>query len=246
MKPSLSPSIKYVALALIAGALLTGCVTQSEQAGYSSDGGNALIVQESSNMGTVLNTHPLAKVSSEVVSDTGEVVVKHITLKADTTCLPGPCFIRGSEVTTPNGKFDRDRQDTIWLLDSTGAYMTTFRPFDATTIVYHRHVVKTKDDKSMDIQFNTTLTWGVDSVGNRVAVLNGTITGTINGEAVNATISDVMIPFVPGLGCGLPNEGMIHAERGGDVVDIDFEEGGKAHCDIKDDRGHHHPDRRLN
>ena len=240
MKTSITQVLKLAAVPALALVAFTGCMTQSNDS-YASDGGNVIISQESSNMGQVLNTQTAAAKVSGEHSDTGEIILHRLDTATcrDSSGQPLRCFVRTAEFTSSDTLFTRNRYDTLWLRDSMGAYMNVFQPFQATTIIHHRHVVKVKGDKSLDIQFNTVLIRGVDSVGNKVLIWNGTINGTINGETVSATITNVTRPLQGGA-CGLPSDGFIHMERGGAKIDIDFEGGGKAKVAITDRKGRRH------
>ncbi len=240
MKTSITQVLKLAAVPALALAAITGCMTQSNDS-YASDGSNVIISQESSNMGEVLNTQTTAAKVSGEHSDTGELIMHRLDTATctDSSGQTHRCFIRDAKFTSSDTLFVRERQDTIWLLDSNGAYMTEFHPFQATVIIHNRHVTKVKGDKSLDIQFNTVLTRGTDSSGKKVLIWNGTINGTINGETVSATITNVTRPLQGGA-CGLPADGFIHMERGGSKIDIDFEGGGKAKVAITDRKGRRH------
>ena len=241
MKTSITQTLRWASVAALAAFAFTGCMTQSVKDPSPADGGNGLINQETSSMGQIYASSALSKAGA---SDTGELIIKTRTL--DTTCLPGPCFVRDAQFTTPNGKFDRERRDTVWLLDSHGAYMTVFAPRQATQIRHNRHVTRINNStgNQIDIQFNTVLTWAVDGT-DTVGVWSGTITGTLNGvEFKNATISGVKRLFTPGAGFGPPMDGDIKCQRGDFSIDIHFQGGGRAGVDVRDNRNgkEHHLD----
>jgi len=242
MRHSIARTLKLTASAALAAFAFTGCMTQATT-DYTPDGGNVVISQESSNMGQVLNSSSLHK-DGEGGSDTGEQALSNHSAFLDTaTCVDSSgqshrCFVRVVNFVSADTTNVRERMDTLWLLDSNGAYMTSFHPFLATTIIHHRHVIKVRGAQNLDIQFNTTLTKKTDSTG-KVLVWNGTITGMINGVAVNATIDNVT-RSISGASCGLPEDGSIHMDRNGVKIDLNFKGAGKADVVVTGKKGKQH------
>ena len=249
MKTRITHTLGLAAIAAFAGFAITGCITKPVDDPSPADGSSGFITQEATSMGTVVVDPALAKSAVEA-ADTGEVIVQRLHL--DTLCQPGPCFVRSAQFTftNSNGKtFTRERQDTIWLdsvVNGVDHYLNTFRPLHATTIIHHRQVSKIKGDVDVEIQFNTTLTWVLDSSGSKTGALwSGTIVGTFNGDPfTNVSFNGVTRPVLPGLifkGFGFPTNGFIHCKRGKFAIDIHFKGAGKAEVDVTNtDNGREH------
>jgi hypothetical protein len=230
---------KLAVVVAMTGLMLTGCITQSVNDPSPADGTLGLINQEATSMGQVITSQSLGKSAVAAETLNADFNVKRI----DTICIyqgqSQPCFVREAQVTFVNAKGDtvsRDRRDTIWLLDSAGNYLTAFRPLLAATIRHDRHVSKIRGDADLEVQFNTTFTWGVDSSDNRVGVWSGMIAGTFNGDSLSATFSGIKRPFTL-LGFGFPeNGGIMHCIRGDYGMDINFLGNGRAEVDVTNHR----------
>jgi hypothetical protein len=227
--------LKLATIVAMIGSALTGCITQSVNDPSPADGSLGLINQEATSMGQVV-VSASAKTAS-IMADTGEVIINRLSL--DSICQPGPCFVRNAQFTftNQNGKtFTRERRDTIWLVDSAGNYMTVFHPLQAATIRHDRHVSKISGNADLEVQFNTTFTWGVDSLGDKVGVWSGTVEGTFNGDSLSATFGAIKRPFTL-LGFGFPeNGGVMYCNRGDFRMDINFLGNGKAEVDVTNHR----------
>jgi hypothetical protein len=242
MNNMITQTLKLAAVVAMASFALTGCITQPIHDPSPADGSLGLINQEATSMGQVV-VSASAK-TSVAAPETGEAIIHPLTL--DSACSPGPCFVREASFTFVNARGDtvsRERRDTIWLVDSAGNYMTAFHPLLAATIRHDRHVSKIMGDADLEVQFNTTLTWGVDRLGDNVGVWIGTVTGTFNGTPFSATFSGIKRPFHPGLGFGFPeNGGIMHCNRGDFGMDMNFLGNGKAEVDVtnhRNGRTHH-------
>ena len=211
---------------------LTGCMSSTSVSGdYQSDGASSFMNQETINMGQMFTAQGSAKETADTDTVTGEIVIHR--LHYNDTCK---CFVRDAQFTFTNasGKtFTRERQDSIWLTDSLGNYMTTFHPFQAVTIKHDRHVVKVNGAVDIEVQNNATLTWIFDNGVRTGAEWSGTITGTFNGaEFKNGSFKKVKRPFIFlgsfVVGFGFPSDGVIHMERGDFSLDITFKGAGMA------------------
>jgi hypothetical protein len=134
--------------------------------------------------------------------------------------------------------FERERRDSIWLLDAQGNNLgdSAFRPSLAGRVVHNRHVVKAMNGHQVDVHFNTVMDWRVGG-SERVGVWNGTITGTFRGVEFKKTeIKDVVRPMILPGRFGFPISGSIHAERWIFTIDLVFEGGGNATATITNTR----------
>ncbi len=242
MKSLLIQTAKF-RLIVAAAALfaLTGCMSSSTEGDYQVDGSSGFINQEAINMGQTVAVESSAKTAKDSDTVTGEIMIHR--LHYNDTCK---CFVREAEFTFTNGSgktFARVRDDSIWLVDSSGNYLASFHPLQAASVIHHRHVVKINGSMDIDLQFNTTLTWTTDANGNKTGVIwSGTFTGTFNGTSFNGSIVSVKRPFSLYLGFGFPTEGMIHALRGSFTIDITFKGSGKAEIVITGKGKIHHVD----
>jgi hypothetical protein len=221
MKNPIQQTLKFGAGAALVAFGFTGCMTNSEPSnnGYASSGENAFIKQESENMGAVWNSGTaaapkLAVDTSTPDTITGDLVI--VRLHYDSAC---GCFVRTANFTNSVG-YERQRLDTITLVDSSGNNMPTFHPEHAASLVHKRHVtrINANTGKEVDCYFNTTLTWTTDSAGHREGIWNGTISGSFNGVIFKSgTITNVVRAFHPdhplNRWFGFPSAGTIHLER---------------------------------
>ncbi len=220
---AISPVLKYSAAAALLTLGFTGCMTSpsssSNTAGYTSSGESAFIKQESENMGQVWNSGASASTSTGLAKEASDTVMDTITgdlvitpLHYDSACQ---CFVRVANYTSSVG-FERQRLDSITLVDSNGNPMSRFRPLLAKTIIHNRHVTRIRSNlgTEVDVNFNTTLTWA-DSGSKRVGVWNGTITGTFNGVTFKTgSIDNVVRTWYPLLlRFGFPSSGSIDIDR---------------------------------
>lgn len=228
------------AMTLFAGMALSACNSStSSNADFQSDGVSGFVNQEAVSMGQAFNSEGYGKSASDSTDTvTGEIILTR--LHYNDTCH---CFVRQATFSfTFNDKsFVRERRDSIWLTDSAGNPMTSFRPFQAASITHHRHVTRIGGSVDIEVQFNTTFTWVTDGNGNKTgAIWNGTVTGTYNGvEFKNTTITSVKRP-VTFFGFGFPTEGAIHIARGNFTLDITFKGAGKADVVVTGNGKTHH------
>src|SRR6185295_3251376 len=199
MKSSIVQTLKLSVAAALAAFAFSSCMTSSDK-DPTTDGGNAVAVQEANNMGTVLNsTTTLSKTAADFDTVTGDFVI--VKLHLDSTCGgKGPCFVRSAQFTNSVG-FERQREDTI-ILDSAGTRLTVFRPGHATTISHIRHVTRLNSNtgREIDIYINTTLTKKAGVGDSVVFTSTGTITGTLNGTEFKSKTFTVTRTYVPGQG----------------------------------------------
>lgn len=214
---------------LVAGCLATaGCMSTGAETDFQSDGTAGLMNQEVSSMHGAYSSE-----SGKIATDSAQAEIVLTTLHYDTSCM---CFVRAATFafTTPRGKsFVRERLDSIWLQDSTGAYLDTFTPLQADTITHHRHVVKVNGAMDVNLQINTVTTWVRNDDGTRTGtLLSGTISGTFGGVPFkHGVINGVYHSFLGGWS-GYPTAGTIHLEHGDYVFDLTFKGDGKAGVDV--------------
>ncbi len=174
-------SLTSLTLAGAASLLLTGCLTKNEEtkSSYSSDGQSAYVSTEVDQMGQVYDQisaeGPAAKTSASGLTITGELVIE--PFKYDEGCA---CFIRHAHYSGIKG-FERDRIDSVTLLDSAGATMDKFQKAKVAKIIHTRNVVRSKGAREADIRFDITVDIKTDA-GVRKGEWNGTMTGSYNGQ----------------------------------------------------------------
>jgi hypothetical protein len=180
---TLAPLAPLASLALIGGAslLFSGCLMNNqEKSDYDSDGQSAYMATEVDQMGQVYDQMPSADAllktsASSGLTITGELVIE--PFKFDEGCS---CFIRHAVYTGHKG-YERDRLDSVTLLDSTGAAMNKFNKAKVAKIIHKRNVTKSKDARQADIRFDITVDIKSDA-GVRKGEWNGTMTGSFNGQ----------------------------------------------------------------
>ena len=186
MKPSILKTAKLAAATALTLFAFTGCNTSSS-ADITTDGGNAVVSQETNNMGIMLNEpSDSPKVANtdtvvDVITNEKVIVLRHY----DVNCQ---CFVRAALFTSSVG-FERQRLDSIWL-DSSGHLLSAFTPGHADSITHIRHVTRINNNtgRQIDLTFKSTLTRKLVS-GVYVFNWNGVITGSFNGtEFTNSTI----------------------------------------------------------
>jgi hypothetical protein len=205
-------SLTSLTLAGAASLLLSGCFTQNEEAksSYSSDGQSAYVSTEVDQMGQVYDQisadGPAAKTSGSGLTITGELVIE--PFKYDEGCA---CFIRHAHYSGIKG-FERDRIDSVTLLDSAGATMDKFQKAKVAKIIHKRNVLRTKGSREADIRFDITVEIKTDA-GVRKGEWNGTMTGSYNGqEFKSGTIAKVVRVWADGR-FHFPESGSIEVDR---------------------------------
>ncbi|GEM_PF-1802437 len=220
-------------LALIGGAslLFTGCLMNKEdKSAYNSDGQSALVATEVDQMGQVYDQVPgdagAAKSSSlGGFTITGEKVIE--PFKYDSNCT---CFIRHATYSNIIG-YERDRVDSVTLLDSTGATMDKFKKALVSKIIHKRNVVKTKGSHEADIRFDITVDIKTDA-GVRKGEWNGTMTGSYDGQPFKSgTLSKIVRTWVDGH-FGFPESGTLELDRPVFHFLVEFLGDGKAKVTI--------------
>jgi poly(3-hydroxybutyrate) depolymerase len=224
---------KWVVGGLIAVSALTGCIAQNNPSGeedgqVEDQGETAYITEEIASMGDVLMASALLKAGADSARG-GEKVVDPLHLMASCTC-----FVRKAEFTGVNG-FERDRMDTVVLIDSSGKRMDRLHPGKAAEIRHNRHVVKSRNGVAADFHMNTIMTPKQEGAA-VYGVWNGTISGSFKGAGITAgEIKDVERQFVPGR-FGLPLAGSIRLVFGRFELDIVFEGDGKGTASLTNTR----------
>jgi hypothetical protein len=235
-----STFLKTLLLGGFAVFAFNSCMTSTNDDAYVSNGENTFVKQESENMGQVVNNGSVSSGGLNKAAVTADVqAADSDTLTSDFVLIPlhfddsCNCFVRTANFTASVG-FERLRQDSLWLIDSSGDTLNTFHPGHAATVIHHRHVTRIRGTvgDTIDVQFNTTLTW--TKSGDTVeGVWNGTITGTFNGVVFkNCTISNVIRPVVTGIfgfkHLAFPTAGTISFTKGDFNVVIQFTGQGTA------------------
>ncbi|MDB5047070.1 MAG: hypothetical protein JWO30_141 [Fibrobacteres bacterium] len=206
----LTLSLQTLALAGAASLLLTGCLTNKENDSFASDGQSAYMASEVDQMGQVydqISPDAAAKTSAfGGFTITGEKVIE--PFKYDSSCT---CFIRHATYSNIEG-FERDRLDSVTLLDSTGATMNVFNKAVVSKIIHKRNVVKTKGSREADIRFDITVDIKTDA-GVRKGEWNGTMTGSYNNqEFKSGTITKVVRVWEDGR-FHFPESGTVEIDR---------------------------------
>lgn len=195
-----------------AALLFTGCFTQNEEAKstYNSDGQSAYVSTEVDQMGQIYDQisadGPAAKASGSGFTITGELVIE--PFKYDEGCA---CFIRHAHYSGIRG-FERDRIDSVTLLDSAGAAMDRFQKAKVAKIIHKRNVLRSKGSREADIRFDMTVVIKNDA-GVRKGEWNGTMTGSFDGqEFKSGTIDKVVRVWSEGR-FHFPESGSIEIDR---------------------------------
>lgn len=232
MKHSNAFSLTSLTLAGAAALLFTGCLTRNEEAksSYSSDGQSAYVSTEVDQMGQVYDQisgdGPAAKTSASGLTITGELVIE--PFKYDEGCA---CFIRHAHYSGIKG-FERDRIDSVTLLDSAGATMDKFQKAKVAKIIHTRNVLRSKGAREADIRFDVTIEIKTDA-GVRKGEWNGTMTGSYNGqEFKSGTIAKVVRVWADGR-FHFPESGSIEVDRPVFHFLVEFLGEGKAKVTIR-------------
>jgi hypothetical protein len=215
-RSKLTYTLKSLApMVIIGGAslLFTGCLMNKEDkpSSYDSDGQSALVTNEMDQMGQVYDQMPgdagAAKTSAlGGLTITGEKVIE--PFKYDSNCT---CFIRHATYSNIAG-YERDRLDSVTLLDSAGAAMDKFKKAGVSKIIHKRNVAKTKGSHEADIRFDITVDIKTDA-GVRKGEWNGTMTGSYDGQAFKSgTISKLVRVWEDGR-FHFPEAGTIELDR---------------------------------
>ncbi|MEO7425683.1 MAG: hypothetical protein ABI036_10880 [Fibrobacteria bacterium] len=210
----LTLSLHTLAFTGAASLLFTGCVTNQEEGSYTSDGSGAYMASEVDQMGLVYgqisSDAPAAKTSALGLGSeftiTGELVVEPFAYHEDCAC-----FVRHATFTGIKG-YERDRVDSVTLIDSSGTTMNVFKKNQVAKIIHKRNVVKTKGAKEADIRFDITVDIKTDA-GVKKGVWNGTMTGTYNGQALKSGSMDKVTRVWADGRFGFPESGTITLER---------------------------------
>ncbi|HKP95199.1 MAG TPA: hypothetical protein VJ385_05520 [Fibrobacteria bacterium] len=207
---TLTLSLRTLALAGAASLALTGCLTKNEDASaYDSDGQSAYMASEVDQMGQVYDQIPgeaAAKSSAAGLTVTGELVIEPFAYRE--AC---GCFVRHAAYEGIQG-YERDRVDSVILLDSAGASMHKFDKARVATILHKRHVVKTKGAREADIHFEVTVDIKTDA-GVKKGEWNGTMTGSYNGQEFKSGAVTKVIRVWENGRFHFPESGTIEVDR---------------------------------
>lgn len=234
MKPSRPRSnFKTLALAGIAAFSLTGCLTREEagnEDGFASDGQAAFLVSEIDQMGQALGDlapGALAKTSGFTIE--GELVIQPFAFKEDCAC-----FVRRAKYTGRKG-YERERLDSITLLDSADATMDAFEPSRIAKVLHRRNVEHSRGANEVSVRFDITV--DIRSGGDgKTGVWNGAMTGSFNGqEFKSGSLSNVARPFRDGR-FRFPESGAIELTRPVFHYLVEFQGDGKAKVTIRNRR----------
>ncbi len=206
----LTLSLQTLALGGAAALLFSGCITKNEDAAYGSDGTSAYMASEVDQMGQVYDQispdGAAAKTSAFGLTITGELVVEPFAYHDDCAC-----FVRHATYTGIRG-YERDRVDSVTLIDSAGATMNVFKRAQVAKIIHKRNVVKTKGAKEADIRFDITVDIKTDA-GVKKGVWNGTMTGTFDGQPFKSGSMDKVTRTWANGRFGFPESGTITLDR---------------------------------
>ena len=228
------PAFRLTSLTLVGAAalLFTGCFTQNEEAesDYSSDSQSAYMSTEVDQMGQVYNQisadGPAAKTSGNGLTITGELVIE--PFEYDEGCA---CFIRHAHYSGIKG-FERDRIDSVTLLDSAGETMDTFRKAKVAKIIHKRNVLRSKGSREADIRFDITVVIKNDA-GVRKGEWNGTMSGSYNGQEFKSGSIDNVVRVWEDGRFHFPESGAIEVDRPVFHFLVEFLGEGKAKATIR-------------
>jgi hypothetical protein len=223
----LTPALHTLAIAGASSLLMTGCIMNKEEGAYNSDGQAAYVTSEVDQMGQVYDQIPgtaAAKIGGGLAI-TGELVVEPFAYKADCEC-----FVRRATFDGIRG-YERDRVDSVTLLDSNGATMDAFKPALISRILHKRHVVKSKNGREADIHFEFTADIKSDA-GVKKGVWNGAMTGTYNGQEFKSGSVTKVTRVWEGGRFGFPESGGISLDRPVFGFLVEFLGDGKAKATI--------------
>jgi hypothetical protein len=219
-------------LAGAATLLLSGCFTQNEEAksSYGSDGQSAYVSTEVDQMGQVYDQistdGPAAKASGNGLTITGELVIE--PFKYDEGCA---CFIRHAHYSGIKG-FERDRIDSVTLIDSSGAAMDGFRKAKVAKIIHKRNVLRSKGSREADIRFDVVVILKNDA-GVRKGEWNGTMTGSYDGQEFKSGTIDKVVRVWEDGRFRFPESGAIEVDRPVFHFLVEFLGEGKAKVTIR-------------
>jgi hypothetical protein len=226
-------ALKTLALAGLAALSLTGCLTQEESAdenAFTSDGQAAFLVSEIDQMGQALGDlaeGPLAKTSGFTIE--GELVIDPFDYKEDCGC-----FVRRAKYTGHKG-YERERLDSVTLLDSAGGTMDVYAPSRVAKVLHRRNVDHSKGGNELSVRLDVEVEIKTEGDG-KAGVWNGTMTGTFNGqEFKSGTISNLVRPYQDGR-FRFPESGSIELTRPVFHFLVEFQGDGKAKVTVKNRR----------
>ena len=198
---------------------LSGCLTSKDSASFNSDGQSAFLASEMDQMGQVANGLPntlaLAKTGSNEPEDSIKDELKIRSLTYDSSCK---CFVREADFTGCKG-FERDREDSIWIIGAAGDTMSHFDVTAISAVIHRRHITRSgahPEARNLDIEIDTRMEVKHDG-DTIVGVWNGSIEGTFNkdnveGQFKSGTITDVTRKFLSGK-FQFPESGTVEVDR---------------------------------
>jgi hypothetical protein len=204
MKRSISSIAAVTALPLLLG--LAGCMTDPDNSDETQDGGNIVFAQEGKSMASVVDGSAGA---TDVYVSGNDTLTNSVTLEKvfvplhfDATC---GCYVRSTRFTNTVKGFGRSRMDSIWLFANGIALSDSFRPRNADSIVYVRHVMRIDgySNKPVDVTTRTTLVRKLTDSGT-VYVWTGTVSGTFKGRELSGSTFSLVRHFSLNNGFGVP------------------------------------------
>ncbi len=208
---TLSTSLKALVLAGASSLWFTGCVTSNSDTASGSDGTGSYLAAETDQMGQVYGQLPTGAAAKSAglltgVTITGELVIEPFAYHD--SCA---CFVRKANFTGMRG-YERERIDSVTLLDSTGATMNHFNRALASKIIHKRNVTHTKGAHEVDVRIEVTVDIKTEA-GARVGVWNGTMSGSFDGQAFKSGTIDKVTRAWDGQRFGFPESGTIEIDR---------------------------------
>jgi hypothetical protein len=179
---------------------LTGCVTDESSLDETQDGGNIVFAQEGKSMASVIDgsagAHDIYISGNDTLTNSVTLEKVFVPLHFDATC---GCYVRSTRFTNTVKGFGRSRMDSIWLFTNGIARTDSFRPYNADSIVYVRHVLRIDgySNKPVDVTTRTTLVRKSTDSGT-VYVWTGTVSGTFKGKELSGSSYTLVRHFSPG------------------------------------------------
>lgn len=137
----------------------------------------------------------------------GEEVQEPLTFHEDCAC-----FVRRATYTGVPG-YERERIDTVTLVDSAGATITTsMQTAKASTIHHKRYVKSLEGSRQADLLFDLTADVSTDSDSVTTSVWNGTITGSFNEQEIRSGSVDSVVRVWADSSFGYPIGGSLTLE----------------------------------
>lgn len=204
MKTSISLFSRFAAASLVLA--FAGCMTDDGGSDETQDGGNIVFAQEGKSMASVADGSAGATdihiSGSDTLTNSVTLEKVYVPLHFDTAC---GCYVRATRFTNTVKGFGRSRTDSIWLFANGIALSDSFRPRNADSIVYVRHVTRIDgySNKPVDATLRATLVRKVTDSGT-VYVWTGTVSGTFKGRDLAGSTFSLVRHFSLAGGFGAP------------------------------------------